>query len=74
MGDYVAAQTVHVRGGQLVGLGSFQLAGDPALTGVAIGGEPNGRMRLTLVRELFETWMTRFLSVPKVAAPPLIRT
>lgn len=66
-GDYVAAQTVHVREGKLIGLGSFQLAGDPALTGVTTAGEPNGRLHLSIPRNLFETWMTRFSPVQTVA-------
>lgn len=59
IGDYVAAQTVHVRDGRLIGLGSFALIGDPALTGVTLRGEPNDRLRLAIASDVFDTWMTR---------------
>ncbi|MES3098932.1 hypothetical protein [Sphingomonas faeni] len=71
VGNYVAAQTVHVRNGRLIGLGSFALIGDPALTGVALGGEPNDRLRLAIAIDVFETWMTRMTPVCRDGKPTL---
>lgn len=68
-GEYVSAQTAHVKDGRLVGLGSFQLAGDPLLLGVTLAGDPNKYVRLVINRELFDSWMTRFNPAPMKLAP-----
>lgn len=71
VGDYVAAQTVHIRDGSLVGLGSFTLVGDPALTGVTLAGDPNEKLRLTIASDVFETWMTTMTPVRRDGIPLL---
>lgn len=60
IGEYVGIYTVHVRDGKLIGLGNFQLTGDPRLTGVEFTGQRDGEMIIRIPEELFETWKTQF--------------
>lgn len=62
-GDYVGVQLVHFHEGRLTGVGSFQLAGDPRLSGVVLGREPDGAIVLTLERKLVDIWMNKFNAV-----------
>lgn len=71
IGDYVTAQTVHIRDGRLIGLGSFTLVGDPALTGITLEGEPNEKLRLAITYDVFETWKTSMTPVSHGGKPTL---
>lgn len=64
IGEYIGIQTVHVRDGNLIGLGSFQLTGDPKLTEVELGVSPDGEMVLRIPETTFEIWRTRYRPAP----------
>ena len=69
IGEYVGIYTVHVRDGNLIGLGSFQLTGDPKLTQVELAISPNNEMVLCIPETTFNIWRTNYepfsMLVPK---------
>lgn len=64
IGEYIGIQTVHVRDGNLIGLGSFQLTGDPRLTKIELGIDRDDEMVLRIPEKIFDTWRANYMRAP----------
>ena len=62
--EYVNIQVFHHRGGKMIGLGCFQLMGDPRLNALRLSGRRAENVEVEISEDLFETWRLKFTPFP----------